>query len=166
MNSISMRTMNIHLPRLIMEEFENLRPNQIFWSDCLKERPSGEKVLLRHEQPQIDVNVVDGAGMVQMNAPKTVTTFREYNKVEIGDKVNSLIACGQQLDVYEKGSCKTETWEGHGKKMVWGPPSRKTQLFIENLQRCWNPMITKLSSLNLQLTHCLEYSKINKMSCW
>ena len=108
--------MNIHLPRLIMEEFENLRPNQIFWSDCLKERPSGEKVLLRHEQPQIDVNVVDGAGMVQMNAPKTVTTFREYNKVEIGDKVNSLIACGQQLDVYEKWSCKTETWEGHGKK--------------------------------------------------
>ena len=108
--------MNIHLPRLIMEEFENLRPNQIFWSDCLKERPSGEKVLLRYEQPQIDVNVVDGAGMVQMNAPKTVTTFREYNKVEIGDKVNSLIAYGQQLDVYEKGSCKTETWEGHGKK--------------------------------------------------
>ena len=108
--------MNIHLPRLIMEKFENLRPNQIFWSDCLKERPSGEKVLLRHEQPQIDVNVVDGAGMVQMNAPKTVTTFREYNKVEIGDKVNSLIACGQQLDVYEKGSCKTETWEGYGKK--------------------------------------------------
>ena len=108
--------MNIHLPRLIMEKFENLRPNQIFWSDCLKERPSGEKVLLRYEQPQIDVNVVDGAGMVQMNAPKTVTTFREYNKVEIGDKVNSLIACGQQLDVYEKGSCKTETWEGRGKK--------------------------------------------------
>ena len=71
---------------------------------------------MRYEQPQIDVNVVDGAGMVQMNAPKTVTTFREYNKVEIGDKVNSLIACGQQLDVYEKGSCKTETWEGHGKK--------------------------------------------------
>ena len=58
--------------------------------------------------------------MVQMNAPKTTKTSGEYSKVELGDKVHFLLTCVQQLDivfdVYQKGSCKSGTWEGHGKK--------------------------------------------------
>ena len=84
------------------------------------------------------MTVVDGPAMVQMNAPKTAKTFGEYSKVEIGDKVHSLLACVQQLhivlDVYQKGSRKRETWEEHGKKDD-GRLSIK-ELFKENLQRC------------------------------
>ena len=58
--------------------------------------------------------------MVQMNALKSVKTFGEYSKVEIGDKMRSLLAFLQQLhivfDVYQKKSRKRETREGLGKK--------------------------------------------------
>ena len=80
--------------------------------------PSGEKVSLKYERPEVDATAVDGPAMVQMNAPKKMKKFGEYSKVEIGDKVHSLLACVQQLDinVYEKGSRKRETREGRGKK--------------------------------------------------
>ena len=80
--------------------------------------PSGEKVSVKYERPEVDVTAVDGATMVQMNAPKKTKKCGEYSKVEIGDKVHSLLACVQQLDinVYEKGSRKRETREGRGKK--------------------------------------------------
>ena len=82
--------------------------------------PSGEKVSVRYEQPEVDATVVDGAAMVQMNAPKTMKTFAGYSKVEIGDKVHFLPVCEQQLDivfdVYQKQSRKRETWEGFDRK--------------------------------------------------
>ena len=66
------------------------------------------------------MTVVDNAAVVQVNAAKTAKTFGEYSKVEIGDKVHSLLTCMQQLyivlDVYQKGSRKKETREGRGKK--------------------------------------------------
>ena len=83
--------------------------------------PSGKKVSVRYERPEVDATVVDSAAMVQIIAPKTAKTFREYSKVEVGDKVGSLLACVQQLDivyqldVYQKGSHKRETREGRGK---------------------------------------------------
>ena len=74
---------------------------------------------MRFERPEFDATV-DGAGMVQMNAPKTAKTCGEYNKTKIGDKACFLLACVEQLDIvfdaYQKGSCKRETREGHGKK--------------------------------------------------
>ena len=94
---------------------------------------------MRYEQPEAVVTVVDGAGMVQMNAFKTAKTFREYSKVKVGDKVHSFLDCEHQLDivfdVYQKGSRKKRK-VGRGQKMVSGSPSRKTHLFTENLRRC------------------------------
>ena len=54
---------------------------------------SGEKVSVWCERPEVDATVVDGAAMMQMNSLKTVKTFGGYSKVEIGDKVHSLLAC-------------------------------------------------------------------------
>ena len=94
---------------------------------------------MRYEQPEAVVTVVDGAGMVQMNAFNTAKTFREYSKVKVGDKVHSFLDCVHQLDivfdVYQKGSRKKRK-VGRGQKMVSGSPSRKTHLFRENLRRC------------------------------
>ena len=45
------------------------------------------------ERPEVDATVVDGVAMMQMNSLKTVKTFGGYSKVEIGDKVHSLLAC-------------------------------------------------------------------------
>ena len=85
------------------------------------------------------MTVVDNAAMVQVNAPKTAKTLGEYSKEEIGDRVHSLLTCVQQLcivlDVYQKGSRKKETREGCGKKDSGSPPSTKTHLLTENLQR-------------------------------
>ena len=81
--------------------------------------PSGEKVSVRYERPEVDETVVDGAAMVQVNAPKTAKTFGEYGKVEIGDKVHSLLSCVEQLvtgfDIYQKGSRKRQIRERRGK---------------------------------------------------
>ena len=75
---------------------------------------------MRYERPEVDATVVAGVEMVQMNTSKTAKTFWEYSKVKIGNKVHCFLACVQQLDmvfdVYQRGSCKWETWEGHGKK--------------------------------------------------
>ena len=65
---------------------------------------------MRYERPEVNETVVDGAAM----------TFGEFSKVELGDKVSSLLACAQQLgmvfNVYQKGSHKRETREGRDKK--------------------------------------------------
>ena len=75
---------------------------------------------MRYELPGVDATVVDSVAMVQMNAPKKTKTSGGYSKVELGDKAHFLLTCVQQLDivfdVYQKGSCKSGTWEGHGKK--------------------------------------------------
>ena len=81
---------------------------------------SGEKVSVRYERTEINTVIVDGAAVVQVNVPETAKTFGEYSKVEIGDKVRSLLACAHQLgivfNIYEKGYRKKETREGRGKK--------------------------------------------------
>ena len=65
---------------------------------------------MRYERPEVNETVVDGAAM----------TFGEFSKVELGDKVSSLLACAQQLgmvfNVYQKGFHKRETREGRDKK--------------------------------------------------
>ena len=82
---------------------------------------------MRYQQLEVNLNVVDGTAMVQMNVPKTATMFREDYEVEIGDKV---------FDVYQKWSWKRETQKGMTRKMVQCSLSRKTHLFTENVQRC------------------------------
>ena len=47
-----------------MEKFENLQPNQIFWSACIKKKDHLVKKYLRYERPKVDVIVVDGAATV------------------------------------------------------------------------------------------------------
>ena len=84
---------------------------------CLhqEKRLSGEKASVRYEHLQVNPTVVHGLAMVQIIEPKTVNTFREYSKVEIGEKLRSLIASVKQLDILldvnQKGSRKRETQE-------------------------------------------------------
>ena len=96
---------------------------------------------MKYEQPEVNATVVDGAEMVQVNAPDTAMTFGKYSKVEIGDKVSFLLACVQQLnivfDVYQNGCCKREAPEGRGK----GDGMRlsikeNTPIYYRNLPRC------------------------------
>ena len=48
--------------------------------------PSGEKVSVKYERPEVDVTAVDGATMVQMNAPKKTKKCGEYSKVKLETK--------------------------------------------------------------------------------
>ena len=56
---------------------------------CQEKGLSCETVSVKYEQPEVNATVVDGAAMVQVNAPDTAMTFGKYSKVEIGDKVSS-----------------------------------------------------------------------------
>ena len=79
MNSFCTRTRNVRLPYLIMENFKNLQPDQIYLSAGLNKMTIWWKVSKGYEQPEVDATVVDGAAMLQMNTTKTVKTFAEYN---------------------------------------------------------------------------------------
>ena len=99
------------------------------------------------------MTVVDNAAVVQVNAAKTAKTFGEYSKVEIGDKVHSLLTCMQQLyivlDVYQKGSRKKETWEGRGKKDSVSPSINENTPTYRKFAKALKPDDNKTGLFNL-----------------
>ena len=99
------------------------------------------------------MTVVDNAAMVQVNAPKTAKTLGEFSKVEIGDRVHSLLTCVQQLyivlDVYQKGSRKKETREGRGKKDSVRPSINENTPTYRKFAKVLKPDDNKTELFNL-----------------
>ena len=66
----------------------------------------------------VDAYIVDGAALVQMNAPKLARTYGEYAEMEVCSKVKAMANKCERVDivfdVYKSCSRKRETRDGRG----------------------------------------------------
>ena len=64
----------------------------------------------------VDVYIVDGAALVQMNAPKLAKTYGEYAETEVCNKIKAMGNKCERVDIvfdiYKNCSRKRETCEG------------------------------------------------------
>ena len=87
---------------------------------CLSTESDKEQTPMeRNEPPMVDAYIVDGAALVQMNAPKLAKTYGEYAETEVCNKVKALANKCERVDIvfdiYKNCSRKRETCEGRGK---------------------------------------------------
>ena len=101
--------------------------NEMFKSDFLKCLQDLSKPSL--ESPDVEAKIVDGAAFVNINQPKTSTTFEEYFFKEIPQQVCWMAHGVSRLDfdTYIADSLKYQTRASRGKG-IWIVVSKETPI--------------------------------------
>ena len=81
--------------------------------ECLE-----SKVEVKYEAPNVAMKIIDGAAFVNMNRPKTATTYGSFCKDELTSQLKVACRNVERLDVvfdiYKEKSLKNETRESRG----------------------------------------------------
>ena len=89
--------------------------------NCLPELvdESYHSSVIRYSRPEVDAIIVDGPALVQMNPPKTSSTFGDYCINEIASRIKGMAETVRRVDVvfdvYREDSRKRETRDSRGK---------------------------------------------------